>query len=267
MSISQAIRRIETRETAGELGALLLEAKLVKELKPTHNRLLKGASSACAWQWLPGASAPALVKANRRDLSREEHLFGVFASRAKAHAFMRHFADEHTLCHATLGLEKAPLSRGRGCFGYQVKRCLGSCAGIETLADHAARALDALESSRVARWPHEGPIAIFERDETAGREAWHVIDRWCYIGTCATRDDIAALIADAPDLRPFDSDVYGLIAKRLAAGQLTWIACDARPSFHLVVQDAPARAALVTQPVKRAVRHRAIAPDQFALSF
>ncbi|WP_321800608.1 3'-5' exonuclease family protein [Caballeronia sp. J97] len=270
LSISQAIRRIECRETVGELGALLLEAQLVKTLKPTHNRLLKGASGACAWQWLPGARAPTLVKANRRDLSREAHLFGVFASRAKAHAFMRHLADEHNLCHATLGLEKAPLTRGRGCFGYQVKRCLGSCAGIETLADHAARALAVLDDARVVKWPHEGPIALHERDDETGREAWHVIDRWCYIGTCATREDIALLLADAPDVRPFDTDVYGLIAKRLASGRLHWIACDARPTFDLVVQDAPARAAtaaVVTQQTKRATRRSAIADDQFALTF
>ena len=271
LSISQAIRRIETRETVGELGALLLEAKLVKDLKPTHNRLLKGASGACAWQWLPGATAPQLLKANKRDLSREDHLFGVFASRAKAHAFLRHLADEHQLCHATLGLEKAPLSRGRGCFGHQVKRCLGSCAGVETYADHAARAFAALESARLVRWPHEGPIAIVERDDAEGREAWHVIDRWCYIGTCATREDIAPLLANAPDVRPFDSDVYSLIAKRLASGQLTWIACDARPSFHLVVQEtkltAAARASVKPQAKRSTTKRRAIATDQFALTF
>ncbi|BAN25797.1 DNA polymerase III epsilon subunit [Caballeronia insecticola] len=265
LSISQAIRRIECRETPGELGALLLEAKLVKDLKPTHNRLLKSASAACAWQWLPGAHAPVLLKANRRDLSREAHLFGVFASRAKAHAFLRHLADEHGLCHATLGLEKAPSSRGRGCFGYQVKRCRGSCAGIETFAEHAARALAALDNARLVRWPHEGPIAISERDAQGG-EAWHVIDRWCYLGTCATREDIAPLLAAAPELRPFDPDVYSLLAKRLASGQLQWIACEARPSFRLVVQDAPA-CGVIARHAKGTTKRRVIASDQFALAF
>jgi len=244
LSISQAIRRIEYRETVGELGALLLEAKLVKDLQPVHNRLLRRASATCAWQWLPGAPAPVLLRANKRDLSREPHLFGVFASRAKAHAFMRHFADEHNLCHATLGLEKAPPGRMRGCFGYQLKRCLGACAGAETLADHAMRALEALDAARVVRWPHDGPVAIAERDAETDREAWHVIDRWCYVGTCATREDVATLLANAPELRPFDSDVYALLARRFASGQLEWIACDARPAFSLVVQEAlPATAA------------------------
>ncbi|WP_244816512.1 3'-5' exonuclease family protein [Caballeronia sp. Lep1P3] len=238
LSISQAIRRIDYRETVGELGALLLEAKLVKDLQPVHNRLLKRASATCAWQWLPGAPAPVLLRADKRDLSREPHLFGVFASRAKAHGFMRHLADEHTLCPATLGLEKAPPGRMRGCFGYQVKRCLGACAGAETLAHHAARALEALEPARVVRWPHEGAVAIAERDAQTGREAWHVIDRWCYVGTCATREDIAALLGHAPSPRPFDADVYALLAKRFACGQLEWLACDARPAFDLVMQQA-----------------------------
>ncbi|MDR5818347.1 exonuclease domain-containing protein [Caballeronia sp. LZ033] len=271
LAISQSIRRIETRETVGELGALLLEAKLVKDLKPAHNRLLKGASGACAWQWLPGAPAPVLVKASRRDLSREDQLFGVFATRAKAHAFLRHLADEHALCPVTLGLEKAPLSRGRGCFGYQVKRCRGSCAGMESFADHATRALDALQNARLVRWPHEGPIAIAERNEGSTQEAWHVIDRWCYLGTCAKREDIAALLDDAPDLRPFDSDVYALIAKRLAAGRLEWIACDARPGFHLIAQEPPASVRRATHAAKvkatHPARRRAPAEAQFALSF
>jgi DNA polymerase III subunit epsilon len=269
LSISQAITRIECRETVGELGALLLEAQLVKELKPVHNRLLKRASGACAWQWLPGASAPTLLRASRHDLSRERDLYGVFASRAKALAFLRHLADEHKLCHTTLGLEKAAPGGLRGCFGHQVKRCLGACAGVESLADHAARALDALEGARQVRWPHAGPIAIAERDARTSREAWHVIDRWCYLGTCDARDDIAALLASTSDARPFDADVYSLIAKRLAAGQFEWIACDARPSFELVAQQATPAATRAPHiaAVKRAAPRKRIdtASDQFAL--
>ena len=41
MRIAQSINRIETIETAGELGALLLEATLVKKLQPLYNRQLR----------------------------------------------------------------------------------------------------------------------------------------------------------------------------------------------------------------------------------
>jgi DNA polymerase-3 subunit epsilon len=34
MRLVQEVRRVEWRETAGELGALLLESRLVKELQP-----------------------------------------------------------------------------------------------------------------------------------------------------------------------------------------------------------------------------------------
>ncbi|KND60622.1 DNA polymerase III epsilon subunit [Candidatus Burkholderia verschuerenii] len=259
LSISQAIKRIDYRETVGELGALLLEAKLVKELRPVHNRLLRRASGACAWQWLAGAPAPTLMRANRHDLSRERDLYGVFSSRAKALSYLRHLADEHQLCHATLGLEKST----RGCFGYQVKRCLGACAGIEPLADHATRSLAALESARHVRWPHEGPIAIVERDAQTAREAWHVVDRWCYVGSCASIDEIAPLLASAGDVRPFDADVYSLIAKRLASAQLEWIACDTRPAFELTTQ-----AALPASSIKRAtVARRRVVRNTEQLAF
>ena len=42
--IAREIRRIEWRRTGGELGALLLEARLVKELLPVFNRQLRRAS-------------------------------------------------------------------------------------------------------------------------------------------------------------------------------------------------------------------------------
>jgi DNA polymerase-3 subunit epsilon len=250
LAISQAIRRIECRETVGELGALLLEAKLVKDLQPVHNRLLRRADATCAWQWLPGAHAPVLIQAKKRDFSRENGLFGIYQSRAKAHAHLRRLADEHGLCHATLGLEKVPPGSARGCFGYQVRRCKGACVGAETLADHAARVREALAASRVVEWPHAGPIAIAGRDANSDRVAWHVVDRWCYLGSCERVGEIETLVANAGEARAFDCDVYGLISRRLVSGELEWVACDVRPAFSLAVQQAP----LVTDqamPVRR----------------
>ena len=50
MSIAQEVKSIEHKSTAGELGALLLEAKLVKELQPIYNRKLRREGALCAWQ-------------------------------------------------------------------------------------------------------------------------------------------------------------------------------------------------------------------------
>ncbi len=118
------------------------------------------------------------------------------------------------------------------------------------------RALLALENARHVRWPHEGPIAIAERDASSAREAWHVIDRWCYVGTCAMREDIAALLEASGSAYLFDADVYSLIAKRLAAGQFEWIACDARPAFELTTQEAMPIVRAAPAPKRTAARRR-----------
>lgn len=48
MKIAQDISRIEVIETAGELGALLLEATLIKKVQPLYNRQLRYASKLLA---------------------------------------------------------------------------------------------------------------------------------------------------------------------------------------------------------------------------
>lgn len=50
MSLSQQLRRIDWIETAGELGALLMESKLIKSLQLIHNRRLRRNNALCAWQ-------------------------------------------------------------------------------------------------------------------------------------------------------------------------------------------------------------------------
>src|SRR5512139_1940230 len=47
--IAREVRRVEWRRTSGELGALLLEARLVKELAPAFNRQLKPAADLCGF--------------------------------------------------------------------------------------------------------------------------------------------------------------------------------------------------------------------------
>ena len=39
--MAQEMRSLEWRETVGELGALLLEARLVKDIQPINNRQLR----------------------------------------------------------------------------------------------------------------------------------------------------------------------------------------------------------------------------------
>ncbi len=86
MRIAAEVKRIDWIETAGELGALIEEARLVKKLSPVHNRQLRRAGELCAWHWPAQAAAipPQLVSA--RDLAGGEFrdLYGLFRSRRAA---------------------------------------------------------------------------------------------------------------------------------------------------------------------------------------
>lgn len=104
-------RRITWQRTAGELGALLLEARLIKEQQPLFNKRLRRNKQLCAW--LLADDRPQIVYAREVDFSHQQHLYGLFANRRAALQMLQSLADEQRLCYGLLGLE--PLSRGRAC--------------------------------------------------------------------------------------------------------------------------------------------------------
>ncbi|WP_084070795.1 exonuclease domain-containing protein [Pandoraea vervacti] len=243
LRISQEIRRVEVHRTVGELGALLRESQLVKQLQPVHNRMLRRAASLYSWQLTQDSDVPQLVSARTVDFASAEALYGTFSSRASAEAALRALADEHRLCCAQLGLEKA--AKGRPCFGYQVKRCDGVCVGDTPLAAHTERTREALATLQLKTWPYDGPIAIEEhgmREDGDGKDSvighgggtldgnahgdldghnveYHVIDRWQYLGSVASREALDTFIDTMPAATGFDPDIYRLLGRRLAASQ------------------------------------------------
>ena len=105
-------RRISWICTAGEIGALLLEARLIKEQQPLFNKRLRRNRQLCALQL--NEKRVDVVYAKEVDFSRAPNLFGLFANRRAALQALQSIADEQKLCYGLLGLE--PLSRGRACF-------------------------------------------------------------------------------------------------------------------------------------------------------
>lgn len=222
LRISQEIRRVEARRTVGELGALLLESQLVKQLQPVHNRLLRRASHLYSWQLTDDSDTPRLVSAKTVDFASAQSLYGTFQSRTSAESALRALADEHRLCCAQLGLEK--VEKGRPCFGYQVKRCDGVCVGDAPLAPHTERTREALATLQLDTWPYDGPIAIEERSRHNGDVEHHIIDRWQYLGSLtnvASHEALDALVDSMPAATGFDPDIYRLLNRRLAASRQT----------------------------------------------
>jgi len=210
---TREVRRIEWQRTTGELGALLREAKLVKELAPLHNRQLRKAEKVCGLAF--DGRRLRLAGGEEIDADTLGCLYGVYRSRRAALAALRNLADEHGLCLRTLGFE--PFAGG-ACFRHQVGRCAGVCAGKENVHAHHARLLAALAPLKTADWPHAGAVGIVEAD--AEREATdvHVVDRWCHLGTAHDDAELAELSEQFSNGRrapAFDYDHYRILSRHL----------------------------------------------------
>lgn len=214
LRLSQELRRIETEETAGELGALLREAQLVKQLMPAHNIKLRRNSGWTAIRIDPAPGLPQFVKSDDIPPEAIDAHYGLFASRAAAKTWLLDVAARAHLCAKTLGLERGP----GPCFGYQIRQCRGTCVGAESLDAHSHRVHEAMELKRLRPWPYAGAISIIEKSAGLLREDWHVIDQWCYLGTVRSEAAAWALARDAE--RRFDLDAYQIVHKHLEATQV-----------------------------------------------
>ena len=214
MRISQEVVRVEWRQTAGELGALLKEARLIKEMLPALNRMERRQSGYYGFERvtaLDSARPLKLVASGTNEASRLENLIGLFRSKTAALSALTGIATEHGLCPGLLGLEP-PRAENAPCFAHQIKRCRGACCGKESKASHNLRLFEALQSLRIKEWPHSGPIGLRERGEQ--RTEVHVIDRWCYLGSA----DEEAKIYDILEVRStptFDLDIYRIVERAL----------------------------------------------------
>lgn len=213
--LSAEISRLDWIETAGELGALLLESRLVKEVAPLHNAMLRRRRTNCVLRLPSLREAPEFLKLDEIDWDARgpgaEPLYGPFTSPRAARDLLEAIAAEQGLCWRLLGWEK----RGGPCFARQVRKCRGACVGEETPEVHNLRLATALEAKRIPDWPFAGPVAIFERDAGRGIEEAHVVNQWRHIGTARDEDELAALAATRR-LPDFDPDILRLLVRWFA---------------------------------------------------
>jgi len=226
LRLSRQVRHVDWIETAGEFGALIREARLVKELAPLHNRRLRQSSEAwvirlrqsgdelradivtldSAEESPPASRQTATVSGGAAQPLAELH--GPFRSESDARRALDELVRANGLCPRSLGLE-----RGEGsCFGFQVGRCRGACCGKEPAALHAARTRMALMRHKLRGWPFRGRIAVTERD-WRGLVEMHVFDRWRYLGTVSRDEPPEGLPAAAS--MGFDLDSYRILCRYL----------------------------------------------------
>jgi excinuclease Cho len=202
-------RRIDFVETAGEIGALLLESRMIKEQSPLFNQRLRRVRALCSIRLssTDKGKLPEVVDSKSVNLGETTGLYGLFSSDHAAKARLKELAQQHMLCMSVLGLEK---SSARGCFGLQIKNCLGACVGKEDRHTHDQRLLSALVDSQVEVWPFSGPIDLIE--ESDGWVQRHRVNNWCYLGTRCSRASSASKLNEFKQ-NDFDLDSYKILVK------------------------------------------------------
>jgi DNA polymerase-3 subunit epsilon len=216
--LARETRRVEWVETAGELGSLLLEAKLVRQLQPVYNKPARTAGPAVALalrggpgnEVAAGGAALAIVEIDRVAPRLLDGLYGPFRSRRECLAALRELAAAWQLCPKRIGLQGYE-RRTAACCNVQIKRCRGVCCGREDARQHDMRLLSALDGLRMPDWPWPSRIAVHERRPDALRGERHWLSHWCYLGS--EPDDAPSAARDRA-LR-FDYEDYCILRRHL----------------------------------------------------
>ena len=208
-------RRISHIRTTGEIGALLLEASLIKQQQPLFNQKLRRSRQLFSWtiknEKESSDAKPELVYSKDVNFATHPGLYGLYSSRHAALEALRNLADQHKLCYGALGLEK--LTPNKPCFRAMLRHCAGVCCERETPQDHQARLLGSLAALEVSCWPYPGAVGLVERFNDEYQ--LHVIQHWCYLGSV---DDPMQAKTLASQAAGFDADGYKILCRPILTG-------------------------------------------------
>ncbi len=238
LRLSAEITRIEYTEAAGELGALLQESRLVKQLLPAYNQRLRRRADMVALAVRAEPGMPDFVRSEAIEAHRLDDLYGPFASRQQARETLRRIAGEAGLCWTALGLER----RTGPCFARQVRKCAGACVGAEPAAVHQARLREALEPFALKPWPYPGAIGVREVSLSGERVELHVFRDWCWLATARDESDLQG-ISETPPRVDFDLDIYRLLVKQLPRATIIQLGSGPPARNHAPPEEPDMRAA------------------------
>ncbi|MBO6850718.1 MAG: GIY-YIG nuclease family protein [Marinobacter sp.] len=210
--MSESLRRVEWTETAGELGALLLELKQIKALKPLFNRRSRAAKSLVSIE-LASTDAGYLQARLVREIQphRLGDYYGLFRSKRDAEKALSGIAAKNELCNRLLGLE--PEHEGP-CFQRTLGRCKGACEGHEDVVRYNLRVQIAFHALRLNTWPWKGPVGVVERNAFSGDTDILVVYNWMHVATVHREDELHDLTLRGQAVT-FDLDSYKLLVKAL----------------------------------------------------
>ncbi len=203
------VRRIECRETVGEIGALLLESHLIKSTAPPFN--VEGVERHLSAVARESYDAQGYVRISLGFLDTSprdtaDTIVALFKSKVHARVALEHMAKEHGLCLHLLGVEKTV-----PCSNHQIEVCAGACVGKEKTRHYNRRFREAFESYRLKPWPFSGPIAVEER--VGERYELFVLDQWKLLAALTRKE--GAWEELVPARFSFQYDVYKIFSREL----------------------------------------------------
>ena len=201
------VSHILVRETAGELGALLLESQLIKELRPAYNKASRHKRRIIIARRMTttrGYISVVLEAISQIDPAMAGSILAIFKTRSRAANYLAEIAKRDRLCPKLLGLEQTK----RFCFAYHLRQCGGACMGEEDPGSYNKRLERAFEDRRVKAWPFHGAVIIEERREDASEV--FVVDNWCLLYSISHSSKPQSLTVRG--LHRFDYDSYRILA-------------------------------------------------------
>ena len=201
-NLFQQTSRISWQLTAGELGALLLEAYLIKQQQPLFNKRLRRQKRLVTLALDTDNFATIRVIPFSVATADQQQAYGLFKSRFQAQQRLRHLLKKNNLCDFTLNGFPKKMSP---CFSRQLKVCCGPCDGSICKEEYNLRVRSVLEELSYITWPYHHKIAIRETSVN-GQTQYHIIENWVYLQTNSEpRFDPNKALTDQLS---FDKDYY-----------------------------------------------------------
>lgn len=215
MTIAQSITHLDWTETAGDLGAQLLELKDIKNLNPIYNRRSRASKTLVSIKLDKNQDGFLCASLERDiDLDKLDHYYGLYRSVQAAQKALAELAGRNSVCRKLLGLEK-----GKGpCFGLQMHTCQGACINQESADLYNLRMQIAFHSLQLKVWPYSGMIGIRELHPTRDWTQVHVVYNWRHIVTVDSEEALFEYFRHgAGQTARFDLDSYKLLSKAILA--------------------------------------------------
>jgi DNA polymerase-3 subunit epsilon len=213
LRLGQQVHKIDYIETGGELGALLLEAKLIKSHQPIFNQQLRRTRTLFGFKLskTPEGYYQIKVIPLTKILPQDiPNIYGIFKQKRQALEKLSSLVKELGLCAKLLNLEKTKSA----CFQHQLKVCQGACVNKIDVKEYNDKLLLALEASRLQAWPYPGPIILEEKNKASNKNLYYLVNQWCYIAHSSSRAFLEKMQLD-DYVYEFELDVYRILLKHM----------------------------------------------------